>query len=45
MVALLFGDRLGEPAEESVRDGARLEQIIEPAKRLGAVLANASRTP
>jgi hypothetical protein len=37
MVALLFGNRLGEPAQKSVRDSARLEQIIDRAKILAAV--------
>src|SRR5208337_733763 len=35
IVALLFGDRLDEPAQKSVRDGARLEQIADCAKILG----------
>ena len=42
MVALLSGDRLGESAEKSVGDGARLEQITDCAKVL-AVL-NISRS-
>jgi len=32
MVALLSGDRLGESAEKSVDDGARLDQIPHRAK-------------
>jgi hypothetical protein len=32
MVALRFGGRLGEPAEKSVDDGARLNQIADCAK-------------
>jgi hypothetical protein len=45
MVALLFGGRLGEPAEESVRDGPRLEQIIDRAEISGVVLAIVPRGP
>jgi hypothetical protein len=37
MIALLFGGRLGEPAQKSVRDSARLEQITDRAKILAAV--------
>jgi hypothetical protein len=39
MAALLSGGRLDEPAEESIRDGARLKQITDCAKILGAVPA------
>jgi hypothetical protein len=39
MITLLPGGRLDEPAEESVRDDARLEQIIDCAKVVGAVRA------
>jgi len=37
IVALLFGGRLDEPAQKSVSDGARLEQIDDGAKGLGGV--------
>jgi hypothetical protein len=37
MVALLSGDRLGESAEKSVDDGARLDQITHGAKVLGVL--------
>jgi hypothetical protein len=34
MAALLLWDRLGEPIEESVDDGARLEQIGHGPERV-----------
>jgi hypothetical protein len=37
MVALLFGGRLGESAEKSVDDGARLDQIAHRAKVLAVL--------
>jgi len=37
MVALLFGGRLGEPAQKSIDDVAHLEQIIDQAKIFEAV--------
>jgi hypothetical protein len=37
MVALLSGDRLGESAEKSVDDGARLDQIPHCAKVLAVL--------
>jgi hypothetical protein len=37
MVALLFGGRLGEPAQKSVDDGAHFEQIANQAKIFEAV--------
>jgi hypothetical protein len=37
MVALLSGDRLGESAEKSVDDGARLDQITHCAKVLAVL--------
>ena len=37
IVALLSGGRLGEPAQQSVRDGARREQITDRAKIIIAV--------
>jgi len=41
MIALLSGGRLGESAEKSVDDGARLDQITYCAKVL--VVLNLSR--
>jgi hypothetical protein len=37
IITLLFGGRLDEPAQKSVRDGARLKQIADRAKMLGGV--------
>src|SRR3954447_24081414 len=37
IVALLFGGRLDQPAQKSVSDGARLEQIGDRAKSLDDV--------
>jgi hypothetical protein len=36
MLALLSGGRLGEPAQESIRDRASLEQIADGAKAIAA---------
>jgi hypothetical protein len=43
MVALLSGGRLGEPAQQSVRDGARLEQITDRAKIITVVFGLSQR--